>query len=238
MKHLLLGLGLILTTSTALAQSPADQRARIHFEAGNSYYERGSFEDAAREFQLSYALSERPELLFNIFSSYEQSGDLAQAESALERYVASNISDERRALAEERLVSLRERMRVESALAEPEEPTEATRETIRDEEPSEGRSGARKAAIALWALGGVGLVDFAAFAALSSSEAGELTCGPSCSDDQVSSLRTYNVLADIGLALGIVGVVAGTVLWVVGKPSPVSVAADNTSASVHFHTAF
>lgn len=221
---LLISLALCLSGTRALAQpsTDTDERARIHFEAGNSYYERGSYEDAVREFRLSHSLSERPELLFNIYSAYERLGQLEEAESFLARYAASDISEEQRRNADARLETLRERM---------------SPGTAEDEE--QGLGGTRKAAIALWAIGAAGLIDFAVFGVLSSSEANELSaCSPICNDEQVSTLRTYNILADVGLAVGVASVLTGTILWIVGKASPVQVGADDTGARVQFTTHF
>jgi tetratricopeptide (TPR) repeat protein len=229
----LVGFCLSLTGTSALAQpspsSETDGRGRIHFDAGNSYYERGAYEDAIREFQLSYSLSQRPELLFNLYSAYERLGRFVEAESLLARYAASDISADQRRVANARLESLRERMRTE----EPHEPPAAEADIER------GLGGARKGAIALWAIGAAGFIDFAAFAVLSSSESNELAaCSPTCDDEEVSNLRTYNILADVGLAVGVAGVLAGTVLWIVGKPSPVSVTVDQEGAALQFTARF
>ncbi len=59
-------------------------RARQHFEAGRNYFEASRYEDAAREFMESYALSRRGELLVNVASAHERNLDHAAAIEALE----------------------------------------------------------------------------------------------------------------------------------------------------------
>jgi tetratricopeptide (TPR) repeat protein len=60
------------TGGTAHAQLSDDERARLHFESGRSYYEQARYDDAAREFQEAFKLSGRPALLLNLSQAYER----------------------------------------------------------------------------------------------------------------------------------------------------------------------
>jgi hypothetical protein len=106
----ILGLGIVLVAATAApvrAQSD-DERARTHFEAGRSYYEQSQYEDAVREFQESFDLSGRPELLLNISQAEERSLHYADAISAAQRYLELVPNADDRKTIEDRIASLQE----------------------------------------------------------------------------------------------------------------------------------
>lgn len=75
-----------------------------------------------------------------------------------------------------------------------------------------------------WVLGGVGVVGigaFATFGILGLSEKGDREapvaeggCAPNCSDDEVSSVRTKLVLADVSLGIGVAALGVATYLFV------------------------
>lgn len=72
--------------SLALAQA-GDDEARRHFRLAEAHYANGSFEDAAREFEEAYRLSQRPQLLYNLYLAYRDAADLSRAAHALRRYL-------------------------------------------------------------------------------------------------------------------------------------------------------
>ncbi len=102
-------------TRTARAQSPDDERARVHFVAGNAYFEAGQWDDAAREFEQAHALSGRPEMLVNLSRAHERAGHLQQAVDdltlLLERYPLTAYKPE----AEQRIAHLRSLLGAEAA---------------------------------------------------------------------------------------------------------------------------
>lgn len=107
----IVGLGIVVFGGIAAQAVPAraqtdDERARTHFEAGRSYYEQARYDDAAREFQESYNLSGRPELLLNISQAEERALHYGDAIAAARRYldVVPN-ADDRKTL-EERIANL------------------------------------------------------------------------------------------------------------------------------------
>lgn len=102
MRSSIITLGLLLAVGSAHAQeagdvSPdamdmardhmADERARRHFEAGRSLYDAGAFDRAGQEFEEAYRLSDRPELLYNIYVAYRDAGDVRKASTALRAYL-------------------------------------------------------------------------------------------------------------------------------------------------------
>lgn len=87
-----------------------DEEARTHFQSGRLHFERGAYEEAQAEFMAAYELSQRPDLLFNLFLCAERLGELDAAIDYLERYLAEASPDaETRTQLEPRLANLRER---------------------------------------------------------------------------------------------------------------------------------
>ncbi len=224
-------LALLLLATTGAAAQGADNRARLHFESGTAYYDAGDYEDALREFQNAYELSERPGLLYNLYLCHERLANLPEAIAALERYLAEGDPGERREVLETRLGNLRERQaRVESGAvteAEAEAETEAEAEaqaesvdagtgTHTGDEPRGGSSIPTPAIVSL-GITGAGALTWAIFGILAASEDGSLSGGcaaaGTCTEDDVSSLRTFNVVADIGFAVTIAGAAATALLW-------------------------
>jgi tetratricopeptide (TPR) repeat protein len=84
-----------------------DAEARALFEAGATAYHAGRFEAALEYFQRSYALSERPELLFNVASAAERARQDRVALEAYEQYVARTEAAPQHTLARNRIEFLR-----------------------------------------------------------------------------------------------------------------------------------
>jgi hypothetical protein len=233
MRLVALGVVIVLIPLTAAAQGSdeatpeasapeetVDPAARIHFEAGRVHYDRGAYEDAAREFLAAYEIDPAPELLFNLYSANERAGNAREAAGYLERFLAEGtIADDERPTLQARLDNLRQRLAAETA--EPEAPAEPPRRTPAPA-PERGGGGIGTPAIASFIAGGVGLVAFGIFAALAASEDGRLAadCGTDaggfCSDEQIGTLRAFTIAADVGLGVGVLGVGLGIVLALAG----------------------
>jgi len=203
--------------------SPEDEEARERFDSGSQAFEVGDFERAAAEFRAAYELSQRPELLFNVYSALERAGELGEAARALEAYLRdAELEVARRSSLEARLARIRARIadqRAEDAEARLATERQAAGETTVDEGrgDSGGGGGVHPAATGLLIGGAALLVSFGIFAALAAAENGSLEdeCGTSCSDEQVSTLGTFNLIADISWIAATVAVATGIVLLVV-----------------------
>lgn len=86
--------------------------------------------------------------------------------------------------------------------------------------PQEG--GTKKLSPAFWVLGGVGVVGmglFATFGGLGLSQKGKDEgkdgCAPKCTDDEVSSIKTKFLVADVSLAVGAASLAAATIVGIV-----------------------
>ncbi|UJR80837.1 tetratricopeptide repeat protein [Sandaracinus amylolyticus] len=222
------------------AEAQDDQRARLHFESGASYYEAGEYEDALREFQRAYDLSHRPQLFYNLSLCYQNLGDLPQAADYLERYLAEVAEIENRANLEIRLRNLRERIaRGQTGAPEPQpEPTpettepattttatttpaETTATTTAPVEPApQAEAPLNVPAIAGFSVAALGLVTAVIFGPLTIAEDSSLSngCGAtrSCTDDDLSTMRAFAAVTDVGLGVALAGAAVGVIFLIVG----------------------
>jgi hypothetical protein len=83
----LVSAALLSATPPLASQTGADALARKHFESGVAYLEESDYPNAIKAFQKSFELSKRPEILLNIATAHERSGDLPSAVAALKRYL-------------------------------------------------------------------------------------------------------------------------------------------------------
>lgn len=216
---------------TAAQESPLDERARRHFESGSSYYDSGNYARALEEFETAFELSSRPALLYNLYIAHERLGHLEEAHSHLERYLREeDIPDDRRVILEQRLANLQARMTTSESEPEPTpqpepEPNPAPAPAAPAAAPAEEESSTTIGTAPLFAFiaAGAGLVMAGVFGMMALVEDGGLECSPACSEDDVSNLRTYNVIADVSLGVGVLGAVLGAVLLATSgdeEPSP------------------
>lgn len=87
-----------------------DAEARALFEAGSTAYHAGRFDAALEYFQRSYALSQRPELLYNVASAAERARQDRVALEAYEQYVARTEVAPQHTLARNRIEFLRRQL--------------------------------------------------------------------------------------------------------------------------------
>lgn len=99
---------MLLVSNVVSAQQTDDERARMHFQSGLSYYEQARYAEAAREFNEAYGLSQRPALLLNLSQAYERDLRFAEAIAELERYLIALPDSPQRRTVETRIARLRE----------------------------------------------------------------------------------------------------------------------------------
>ncbi|MEQ8460369.1 MAG: tetratricopeptide repeat protein [Sandaracinaceae bacterium] len=215
--------------SSASAQSDLEH-AREVFERGTAYYENQNYALALQAFRESYDLLDghprQALILFNVGRCYEELGRIRDARDAYRRYLREAADDaENRQQVEERLRELETRVEMDEGAIEHRDSSDASdsesTEASAESGPSAAESGGgglMTAGIVVTAIGGAGLASFGIFGGLALGEYGTLEsqCGGSCTDAEVSTLSTYNVVADVSLAIGLAGVVAGTVLIILG----------------------
>lgn len=95
------------------APESKDDTARAYFKTGKAHFDVGEWEAALADFNESYRLSDRPELLFNIYSCYERLGNAAQAADYLDRYLSlAQVLEADREVLNRKLANLRQRAAV------------------------------------------------------------------------------------------------------------------------------
>jgi tetratricopeptide (TPR) repeat protein len=234
-RSLVLAGVLCLLASAAAAQDAPDpdrdRRARQHFLSGSAYFETGDYGQAVRAFRASYEESPHGEILFNIYLCEERIGNLAAAIEALTAFLATPIATNRSAL-QERLERLRERQaRGETRIAageldeahpiDPETgeprigPAPGDRAPVDDES-----SGSPTLAILGFAVAAAGLVTFAIGGVLTLGEDSRLRdeCAPTCDDDELSTIGTTRLVADIGAGVALAGAIVGLIALLTRSP--------------------
>ena len=205
------------TRARAQTNHVLDDQAHAHFEAAQSHFDTGDYEAAIREFDQAYRLSDRAKLLYNLYLCYERLGSLAAAIDHLTRYLDADVDASNAAALKIRLENLRRRA---TALQAEPEPSTASRPALAppDIQARDGLPTARTTktpVIAALCVGGAGLVTFGAIAFMAAKEDSDLhsTCGSVCTDQQMNELRTYSLLADVSLGVGVTGLVIAGALW-------------------------
>ena len=201
-------ISLLLTSVQALAQSSSDEEARSHFLSGEAYFGRADYARALEAFQMSFEMSQRPQLQYNIALCHERLTQLPEAIVSFEAYLAwqsesDNETISRDAL-EARVATLRQRI----AAASSEPGLDATpQQTSRLLVPS----------IVALSVGAVGALTFGVMGGLTLRENDQLSdckATRTCESDDLDSLRRFRRLADVGLAIGVAGIAVGVTLLV------------------------
>jgi tetratricopeptide (TPR) repeat protein len=235
----LLGLAMFLLPGAheAHAQGKPDKpaveaRAKELFAKGDAAYAEGRYEEALAAFQEAYALSTRPQLLFNVSNALERLGRYAEAVDALEKYLASGKARDRDVV-QKRLANLKKRVdeqkKEQDRAAKDEEERKAKEAEERKKAdadaaarapalapttlpPREGPS--RAVPIVLIGAGAAALAAGGVFGILTLSARSEASkgctkasAGSLCTGDVRSALdreKTFGLVTDIALASGIV----------------------------------
>lgn len=201
-----------LLPTLAFAQDVSDdERAATHFRVAEQFFADENFESALTEFETAYALSPRPELLYNIGLCHDRLGQWSQARDTYQRFVDLAPADQHAEAATARLARARER----AAAAE-----EESAETGSDAPSGQG------SAIAGWGLLGLGAASGVVALATGLAAHGihgdlEDSCGEArvCAADQQADIDKGQRLARTSttmMFIGIAGAAAGVLVLVLG----------------------
>jgi len=197
---------------------------REHLQSGNAYFQVGDYAHALQEFQKAYDLNHQPGLEYKIALCHERLGQPGQAAQQLRRF----LGDERpqaipnRAALELRVRDLERRAHQQELATLQSHPRPARSHRRPHVVASSG--GIPLGALVSYIVGGAGVATFGVFGTLALIEDNQLAtkCGPNCSEGEVSSLRRWSTLAEIGLGVGIVGAAIGTILLLTDHRGPAS----------------
>jgi tetratricopeptide (TPR) repeat protein len=224
-----------LSSASAQAESQ-DERARLHFEAGRSYYDEGRYERALEEFEHAYQLSQRPQLHYNLYLTTERLGRFAEAILHLESFLETNPPES--TMLRARLENLRERQEARAAetaaetaaRAESERRASEAEARLRAAEEREGAAATaaddsgpaiHTGALIGYAIGGAGLLSFAVTGGLVVAHDGDFTAGclgaGTCTRSALDQQDRRALIADISLGVGVAGAVTGLVIHLVTR---------------------
>jgi tetratricopeptide (TPR) repeat protein len=96
----------VFVTTAHAQEESSDDAARRHFRLGQAHYENGEFAEAATEFDEAYRLSQRAQLLYNVYVAYRDAGDMPHAAAALRSYLDQVPDAENGAQLHARLVAM------------------------------------------------------------------------------------------------------------------------------------
>ncbi len=221
---LIAGLGPARAWAQEAVAPDDDERARLHFDAGTSYYAEGAYEQALQEFEQAYRLSPRPGLLFNIATTRERLGMLEEAAEAFERFLEISPNAENRQLLERRIENLRRRALARREGTPEPEPLPEPEPTAPEPAPRSSSGGGGDGlvlggGIAL-GIGGAALIAFGVLGGLALAEQSAIEDGchatRSCTRDDVAGLATYTLAADVTWPIGAAAALAGVVLIALG----------------------
>jgi tetratricopeptide (TPR) repeat protein len=219
--------------------------ARRHFDSGVAYLEESDYDNALKAFQKAYELSKRPEILLNIATVHERQGALPSAVAALKGYVEAAPQGEHVETVNLRIQNLEKRIQEQDkaktaeAAAAPAAgprppapngqapaaaPAPATPQPPRKAEPN------RLPAFISLGVGGVlaGASLATGLVAKAKYDDAKSSCGPRCSDSQLSSSRTFAITSTVLTGVAVLGVGLGVALLLttesdndnVGKNAP------------------
>lgn len=120
----------------AVTRTAAEEQARAHYRTGSIAFSAGRFADALTEFQKSHALSQRPELIYNIAVAFDRLRRDREALDAFEEYLRLVPDAPQRAEVEGRVALLREALQSHAQLAA----TSATTTPAPDRAPTDSAS--------------------------------------------------------------------------------------------------
>jgi tetratricopeptide (TPR) repeat protein len=134
-----------LSTEDLLNASDEERReleARQYFELGRLAFVDGRFEEALQSFERSFALSQRPLLLFNIGAAHDRLRHEREALQAFERFLELAPDAENRGEVEGRIAFLRRSIARSDELERQRLAAEAEieRQRLEDEEPGVGET--------------------------------------------------------------------------------------------------
>lgn len=200
-----------------------EEEAREHFRIGKTLLDAGRFEQAASEFEQAYKLSNRPELLYNIYIARRDAANTAGAVEALRGYLDKVPDAPDRINLKARLKSLEEALQRQKAQEEAKAAAEAEAQAqaaaaqqASTEQVPQTRTETVRSKVPWYLLGGggaliVGGVVTGLLQMSAESELEDNCSGFVCASDQSDNVDSAQNLALVTDILWISGVaVAGT----------------------------
>ena len=208
----------LMWASTAFATStPAErkQAQKIAAEATRAF-KAGDFEHAAKLVRDAYALDPAPTLLYNLARALEAADDEEGAVEAYERYLREDPDSENRGAVEQRIETLKAKLREEAVAQQPATPAPTPKPTPPPPRDTGAASSPGVVPFVLMGAGGAGLVAGSVLGLMANSAKSRAedpaTSGVDTLDerDRARSLGTYST---VGFVAGGVLLASGVTWW-------------------------
>ncbi|MEZ4221218.1 MAG: tetratricopeptide repeat protein [Polyangiaceae bacterium] len=214
-------LGFLLLFSLSAGAQTADERARQHFESGVAYLQESDYDNALRAFEKAYELSKRHEILLNIATVHERTGELGKAITALEKFLSLVPDGEHTATVQTRLENLRRREAAKTeATPEPARPVPAPPPAKQESAPAPAPPPPppppnRVPALVAFGVGAIAAGGAVVTGIMAQGEYDDAksSCKTSCSDDELSTGRSLALTSTVLTGVAIIGAGVGAVLW-------------------------
>jgi hypothetical protein len=215
---------LSLSPSISHAQSTSDDLARRHFDSGVAYLEESDYDNALKAFQKAYDLSKRPEILLNLATVHERKSDLPAAIAALKQYLEAAPQGEHVETVKLRIQNLEKRLQEQADAQRPAPAPEPAPAPAPAASPKPGPAPTAAATAtpapnrlpAFIALGVGGVMAGGSLVtgiiAKSKYDGAKDSCGHHCSDEQLSSSRTFAITSTVLTGAAVLGVGLGVAL--------------------------
>lgn len=182
------------------ASESATKAAAAHHETGTRFFEEGRYDLARIEFEAAFALTQEPDLLYNIAICFEREGDIKQVVAYLERYLAAKPDDEK---TKAKLQKMREQLAPASVA--PAQPPLAPAPAPQAATAVNRMSTKRKVGIALLGVGAALLVGSLATGISTQLDRDTLMSGELTYGDAMVTAKRARVTWGATIALGIAG---------------------------------
>ncbi len=213
----------LLLAAPALAdEAGVPEKAKQLAERGRELHDAGDYVGAIAAYKEAYVLAPRPGLLFNLAQAYRLSGDCDDAAFMYRRFLDSNPTVERRAIAEANLATVMKCDHGALVIATPAPVPAPLQVTAKPAPPSRGHSTERELGASL-VIGGVAALAVAGIFAFDAHEASDAVTqayangvvAPNLSQ-QDSSGRHDAAIAEACGVLGGAATITGAILFALG----------------------
>ena len=215
----------VLSAFAAPLTAEDEQRARDLYEHGEALYAEAKWDEAAAAFRISYNLSGKPLLLYNMASCYERMADWPKALEALRQYRPSASDDEADTI-DRRIASLEARVAdataKDQALAEAQRKAAEPAPVVVVPAPAAERKRVNPVAASLIGLGVVGVGSGTFFTVRTMGARADWTGScvdgpdgrlcPASADELVNRDNTSGLLADLSWLVAAGALTAGVVV--------------------------
>lgn len=224
---LLLAPALPAVAADAVPETKTIDEAKIHYKAGESYYQHGDYGAAKREFDESYRLSNKGALLYNIALCEEKLGELKEAAASLRSYLLVPESARDRAIVNDKLKHLDEQVSKREATTAGKPVETVAPAPTPEKPPSPAVSGYRKYAWPMLGVGAVSLLGSLVTGLLAHNHFSnlEMRCGAqgdACPPDFAGERdlgQSLSYASDGLLFAGVAAVAVSVVLFVAKRPA-------------------